>query len=169
MGGGEPREDVSRWATSSPVARVDFRARWAAASPFARRSQELSGGGCRPVPEPRPLSPRLIAGFNNSASAGPIGCTSGRCALEFGTLGFEAFDFGDCPGFFGWSGVFAISGIWDESGPRERAKAAACAPQARFGPVKSAFDRRSGSPKRGDDGGAWAQCVIADPDLTISR
>src|SRR6185437_14251644 len=30
---------------------VDFRARCAAASPPARRSQELSGGGCKPVPE----------------------------------------------------------------------------------------------------------------------
>ena len=52
---------------------VEARARCAAASPPARRSQELSGGGCRPVPEPMPASPRLIAGLSSSASAGPIG------------------------------------------------------------------------------------------------
>jgi hypothetical protein len=27
------------------------------------------------------------------------------------------------PGFFGWSGFFAIGRIWDESGPHKRAKA----------------------------------------------
>jgi hypothetical protein len=102
---------------SSLLPRVEARARCAAASPPERRSQELSGGGCRPVDEPRPLSPRLIAGFNNSASADPIGCTSGRDALEFGAL-----DFGVLTGFFGASGFFAMAGIWDESGAHERAK-----------------------------------------------
>jgi hypothetical protein len=46
----------------------------------------------------------LIAGLSNSASAGPIGCTSGREAFEFGALEFEALelgalDFGVLPGF----------------------------------------------------------------------
>lgn len=57
---------------------------------------ELSGGGCRPVPDPMPASPLAIAGFSSSASAGPIGCTSGLDALELG-----AFDFGLLTGFFG--------------------------------------------------------------------
>ena len=90
---------ASRFATSSLVPRVDARARCAAASPPARRSQELSGGGCRPVPEPRPLSPRLIAGLSSSASAGPIGCTSGR------RLGIWRF------GFRGFAGLFGRVGI----------------------------------------------------------
>ena len=75
--------------------------------------RELSGGGCNPVDEPRPASPRLIAGLSNSASAGPIGCTSGRLAFDFGVL----------TGFFGVSGFFAMMGIWDESGAHKRAKA----------------------------------------------
>jgi hypothetical protein len=87
---------ASRFATSPLAPFVDARARWAAASPPARRSHELSGGGCKPVEEPTPLSPRLIAGLSSSASAGPIGCTSGREALELG-----AFDFGVLPGFLG--------------------------------------------------------------------
>jgi hypothetical protein len=116
--GGEPRDaalagDASRFATSSLVPRVDARARCAAASPPERRSLELSGGGCNPVDEPMPLSPRLIAGLSSSANAGPIGCTSGRCAFDFGVL----------TGFLGLSGFFAIGGIWDESGCEERAKA----------------------------------------------
>ena len=129
-GGGEKEESrfvtASRLATSSPVPRVEARARCAAASPPARRSQELSGGGCSPVPEPRPLSPRLIAGLSSSASAGPIGCTSGRCALDFGALDFGALDFiasdfGAFAGFFGMSGFFAIAQIWAESCGDERA------------------------------------------------
>ena len=61
-----------------------------------------------------PASPRLIAGLSSSASAGPIGCTSGRCALDFGALS---------PGFFGEVGVFAMPGIWDESAAEKRATA----------------------------------------------
>ncbi len=61
---------------------VEARARCAAASPPERRSLELSGGGFSPVPEPMPASPALSAGLSSSASAGPIGCTSGRCAFE---------------------------------------------------------------------------------------
>jgi hypothetical protein len=58
-----------------------------------------------------------MAGLSNSASAGPIGCTSGLDALEFGAL-----DFGVLAGFFGWSGFFAMGRIWDESGGHKRAK-----------------------------------------------
>ena len=94
------------------VPRVEARARCSAASPPERRSFELSGGGCSPVPEPMPASPRLIAGLSSSASAGPIGCTSGRCAFDFGVL----------PGFLGVSGFFAMGRIWDESGRHKRAK-----------------------------------------------
>jgi hypothetical protein len=72
-----------------------------------------------------PLSPRLIAGFSNSASAGPIGCTSGRDALALDALALDALDFAALPGLFGVSGFFAMEGIWDESGRHERAKAAA--------------------------------------------
>jgi hypothetical protein len=125
LDGGKPRDvlfDVSRFATSSLVPRVEARARCAAASPPERRSHELSGGGCKPVPDPRPASPRLIAGLSSSASAGPIGCTSGRDALE-DALELGALDFGVLPGFFGWSGFFAIGRIWDESGAHKRAKA----------------------------------------------
>ncbi|MBA7484268.1 hypothetical protein ES707_19792 [subsurface metagenome] len=68
-----PSRAASRLPTSSCVPRVEARARCAAASPLERRSQELSGGGCKPVPEPRPASPRLMAGLSSSASAGPIG------------------------------------------------------------------------------------------------
>jgi hypothetical protein len=112
-----PETAASRFATSSLLPRVEARARCAAASPPARRSQELSGGGCNPVEEPTPLSPRLIAGLSSSAKAGPIGCTSGRDALEFG-----AFDFGVLTGFFGLSEFFAMARIWDESGGHKRAK-----------------------------------------------
>ncbi|MES5487925.1 hypothetical protein QMZ05_34740 [Bradyrhizobium sp. INPA03-11B] len=66
-----------------------------------------------------PASPRLIAGLSNSASAGPIGWTSGLDALELGAL-----DLGVLPGFFGVFGVFAMAGIWDESGNEKRANAA---------------------------------------------
>jgi hypothetical protein len=117
-GGEEEGRDASFFATSSLVPRVEARARCAAASPLERRSQELSGGGCNPVPEPRPASPRLIAGLSSSASAGPIGCTSGLDALEFGV-----FDFGVLTDFFGSLGFFAMVGIWDESGRHKRAKA----------------------------------------------
>jgi hypothetical protein len=50
-----------------------------------------------------PLSPLLMAGLSSSASAGAIGCTSGRCAL----------DLGDFVGFLGGAGFFAMAGIWD--------------------------------------------------------
>ena len=50
-----------------------------------------------------PLSPRLMAGLSNSASAGPIGCTSGRDAPERGVL-----DLADLRGFRGLSGFFAM-------------------------------------------------------------
>jgi len=118
-GWGLERSGVERGpaSTSPKDFGVEARARCAAASPPERRSLELSGGGCNPVDEPMPLSPRLIAGLSSSASAGPIGCTSGLDPLEFG-----AFDFGDLPGFLGFSGFFAIGRIWDESGAQKRAK-----------------------------------------------
>jgi hypothetical protein len=136
VGGGEeeapPAMFASFFATSSLVPRVEARARCAAASPPERRSQELSGGGCNPVPEPRPASPRLIAGLSSSASAGPIGCTSGLDAFEFGAfeleafelvaLEFSAFDFEVLTDFLGSLGFFAMAGIWDESGRHKRAK-----------------------------------------------
>ena len=75
-----------------------------------------------------PLSPLLMAGFSNSANAGPIGRTSGRCALDFGALSARldsgrlesppleleapavgAWDCGDLPGWFGVSGCFAMA------------------------------------------------------------
>jgi hypothetical protein len=64
-----------------------------------------------------PASPRLIAGLSSSASAGPIGCTSGLDALELGAL-----DFGVLPGFLGESGFFAMAGIWGQSAREKRAK-----------------------------------------------
>jgi hypothetical protein len=72
-----------------------------------------------PVVDPTPASPRLIAGLSSSASAGPIGCTSGRDALKF-ALEPDVFDVGDLPGFLG--GFFAMLRIWDESGGEKRAK-----------------------------------------------
>jgi hypothetical protein len=120
VGGGEEDSSsrfatASRFATSSLVPRVEARARCAAASPPERRSQELSGGGCRPVDEPMPLSPRLIAGLSSSASAGPIGWTSGLDAFELAfelALELGAFDLGVLPGFLGVSECFAIGRIW---------------------------------------------------------
>src|ERR1700761_6997236 len=99
-------------ATSSLLSRVEARARCAAASPPARRSHELSGGGCRPVPEPMPASPRLIAGLSSSASAGPIGCTSGLEALEFGAF--------DLPGFLGEFGDFTMGANMGRVRAREK-------------------------------------------------
>src|SRR5260370_41660380 len=70
-----------------------------------------------------PASPRLIAGLSSSASAGPIGCTSGLDALELGALELGALDFEVLPGFLGVSGFFAMPGIWGESGGEKRANA----------------------------------------------
>jgi hypothetical protein len=53
----------------------------------------------------------LIAGLSSSASAGPIGWTSGLCALDFGAFA----------GFLGVLGFFAMGRIWDESGVQKRA------------------------------------------------
>jgi len=52
-----------------------------------------------PVVDPTPASPRLIAGLSSLASAGPIGCTSGRCAFDLGVLAE----------LLGLSGFFAIA------------------------------------------------------------
>jgi hypothetical protein len=82
-----------------------------------------------PVVDPIPASPRLIAGLSSSAKAGPIGCTSGRCAFDFGVL----------RGFLGEFGFFAISRIWDESDAEKRAKAACIVQSAAVAPP---FPRR---------------------------
>jgi hypothetical protein len=50
--------------------------------------------------------------LSSSASACPIGCTSGLDALELGALEFGVLDFGVLPGFLGFSGFFAMAGIW---------------------------------------------------------
>jgi hypothetical protein len=63
----------------------------------------------------------LIAGLSSSASDGPIGCTSGLDALEFGALDFGVLD---C--FLGVSGFFAIRRIWDESVSEKRANGCVC-------------------------------------------
>ena len=111
---GRARHRASLYPRSVP--RVEARARCAAASPPERRSHELSGGGCNPVAEPRPASPRLIAGLSSSASAGPIGCTSGRCAFDFGAL-----DLGRrFAGLFRRIGSLRHPAIWGESGPQEK-------------------------------------------------
>src|SRR4051812_38862351 len=102
---------------------VEARARCAAASPPERRSRELSGGGCKPVPDPSPASPRLIAGLSSSASAGPIGCTSGRDAFEVGALAVGALALGDFPDLSEDAGFFAMLRIWGESASQERANA----------------------------------------------
>jgi hypothetical protein len=70
---------------------------------------EIIRGGCSPVPDPSPLSPRLIAALSSSASARSIGCTSGRWALEFGTLARAGRP--ACLDFFE-SGGLAIRRIW---------------------------------------------------------
>jgi hypothetical protein len=82
----------------------------------------------------------LIAGLSSSASAGPIGCTSGLDAFEFGVFELEAleleafeleapefgaFDFGALTDFLGSLGFFAMAAIWDESRRHKRAKAQA--------------------------------------------
>jgi hypothetical protein len=59
--------------------------------------------------------------LSSSASAGPIGCTSGLDAFE--ALEFGAFDFEVLTDFLGSLGFFAMTGIWDESGRHKRAKA----------------------------------------------
>jgi hypothetical protein len=61
-----------------------------------------------------PASPRLIAGLSSSASAGPIGCTSGRDALEPGALKFGGFARGD-RGDLGLSGDLAITGQYGQN------------------------------------------------------
>src|SRR5262249_35607184 len=99
---------------------VDLRARCAAAK-SARRSNELSGGGCSPVCEPGPAVPWPMPGLSKSASAGSIAGCSGRAPLArvgFAGSFFEClagsragFCFGLC-GTFGSSGAFAIAEIW---------------------------------------------------------
>ena len=47
----------------------------------------------------------------------------GPMRLGFGALDLEVLDLGVLPGFLGVSGVFAMAGIWDESGGEKRVKA----------------------------------------------
>src|SRR6185437_9562250 len=80
---------------------VDLRA-VCASEKSRRRSKELSGGGFKPVPEPSPAVPLLIAGLSRSASAFGVAGSSGRDALaRVGRAG--SF------GFFGLSEDFAIA------------------------------------------------------------
>jgi hypothetical protein len=61
--------------------------------------------------------------LSSSASAGPIGCTSGLDAFEFEGLEFGVFAFGALTDFLGSLGFFAMARIWDESRRHKRAKA----------------------------------------------
>src|SRR3569623_3087241 len=151
-GCGEGCNGVGRGAPSLKSFGVDLRARCAAASPPLRRSHELSGGGCRPVEEPSPLSPRMIAGFKSSASAGPIGLTSARWALDFGVFA----------GFFGESGFFAMRRIWGRASRRKRvsgevvggAKPLQCFRHLRVNPVPDGCLMAVVVEAEGDDGDA---------------
>ncbi len=75
----------------------------AAVQNFRRRLQ--AGAGAQPA------SPRLIAGLSSSASAGPIGCTSG--AVGFGFRGLA--------GFFGGVGIFRHGRNMGRGGGEKRA------------------------------------------------
>src|SRR5665811_1789911 len=85
---------------------VDLRAVWAAEK-SARRSNELSGGGCKPeilpVPEPMPAVPLLMAGLSRSASASGVAGLAGRAA--FARVGRAGSLFVFC----GFLGGFAIA------------------------------------------------------------
>ena len=82
---------------------VDFRA-VCAAEKSARRSHELSAGGCSPVCDPTPAVPFAIPGLSSFSSAGAIGASGSRAALaRVGRAG--SF------GFFG-SGDLAMRRIW---------------------------------------------------------
>src|SRR5215467_306955 len=94
---------------------VDLRAVCAAAK-SARRSNELSGGGCKPVCEPGPAVPCLIPGLSSSASAGAVAGKSGREA--FARVGFAGSRLGFCGSL---SDGFGITGIWAEAGREGRA------------------------------------------------
>ena len=75
---------------------VDLRALWASEK-SRRRSHELSGGGCNPVPDPMPAVPRPIPGLRIFASVSGVGLSSGRAALArvglAGSFGFLGGDF----------------------------------------------------------------------------
>src|SRR5262249_57507392 len=86
---------------------------------------ELSGGGCRPdggalrpVCDPTPASPRLMAGLRRSANAGAISGNASRAALaRVGRAGSLVF----LGGLLRRSGGFAIPAIWAVRGVGERA------------------------------------------------
>jgi len=68
-----------------------------AAEKSARRSHELSAGGCKPVCDPTPAVPFAIPGLSSFSSAGAIGASGSRAALarvgRAGSFGF--FESGD--------------------------------------------------------------------------
>ena len=70
--GNGPLPTYPRCGASSKPATTDLRA---VCSPrrSARRSNELSGGGFRPVPEPIPAVPFAMPGLSSRSSAGPVG------------------------------------------------------------------------------------------------
>src|SRR5262249_5289676 len=82
---------------------VDLRALWASEK-SRRRSHELSGGGCRPVPEPIPAVPFLMAGLRRSASSAGVAGAFGRAALA--RVGRARSFFGE---FLDLSAEFAIA------------------------------------------------------------
>jgi hypothetical protein len=81
----------------------------------------------------------LIAGLSSSASAGPIGWTSRRCALDFGAFA----------GFLGVLGFFAMGRIWDESGVQKRA----------FGTCALLCQQVSARPMPDAIHGVWRECI----------
>src|ERR1043166_344639 len=107
---------------------VDLRAVWAAAK-SARRSRELSGGGLRPRPDPRPAVPLPIPGLSNASNSGAVGVKSGLLALaRVGRAGSFLAGLArlraGCPGASGpacFSESSAIAAIWAERRDEGRA------------------------------------------------
>jgi hypothetical protein len=93
---------------------VDFRA-VCAAEKSARRSNELSGGGRNPVPDPTPAVPFAMPGLSSFSSAGAIGASGSRAA--FARVGRA----GSLP--FRESGDFAMRRIWASNDGEGRAAA----------------------------------------------
>jgi len=98
--------EASRLATSSPVPRVDARARCAAASPPERRSQELSGRRLQSGSGAEPRIAAIDRGIEQFRQRRPDRLHVGPMRLRFRVL----------PGFLECRDFFAMPGIWDESG-----------------------------------------------------
>src|SRR5205085_8387 len=93
------------------------------------------------LPRKRERGRRWRVHGSSSCSAGPIGCTSGRCAFDFGVL----------PDFFGESGFFAMAGIWGRGRVRKRANmvlAAAVTPLHWRAAAASAHPANAARPSR---------------------